>query len=251
VEAELLKQILAELKIANSREPLGFFSSARTFVYLNRTKCDGYLWYTRDNDINTGIPERSLRGTIMGFAWETVQRKERPTTKVRLRIKADRDYVLEAGLESNAGQSLVKSLYALRQTEKPIVLSVSPGTSESVMFVGISVDGQRVKTGSDEVEEDMLRNLSAWYPDRLFYHEESDDSDTHAPAPTAPASLTAKPDSAYQFLVRKLADLGVWPQWQKWAVDSIAESGQTPDTLTLEVATALASVANNAIKSQK
>jgi hypothetical protein len=249
VETELLKQILQELKTANSREPLGFFSSARTFVYLNRTKCDGYLWYTRNDDINTGIPERSLRGVILGFAWETVERKGKPTTKVRLRIKADRDYVLEAGLDSNAGQSLVKSLYALRQTDKAIVLSVSPGTSESVMFVGISVDGQRVKTGSDEVDGDMLLNLSAWYPDRLFYHEESDDVDTHAP--TAPVSLTAKPDSAYQFLVRKLADLGVWPQWQKWATDSIAESGQTPDTLTLEVATALASFATNAINSQK
>jgi hypothetical protein len=245
VEAELLKQILAELKIANNREPLGFFSSARTFVYLNRTKCDGYLWYTRQDDINTGIPERSLRGVILGFAWETVERKGKPTTKVRLRIKADRDYVLEAGLDSNAGQSLVKSLYALRQTDKAIVLSVSPGTSESVMFVGISVDGQRVKTGSDEVDDDMLLNLSAWYPDRLFYHEESEDTETSAPTPTANS------DSAYQFLIRKLAELGVWPQWQKWAVDSIAESGQTPDTLTLEVATALASFATNAINSQK
>jgi hypothetical protein len=238
---------LQELKTANSREPLGFFSSARTFVYLNRTKCDGYLWYTRNDDINTGIPEQSLRGVILGFAWETVERKGKPTTKVRLRIKADRDYVLEAGLDSNAGQSLVKSLYALRQTEKPIVLSVSPGTSESVMFVGISVDGQRVKTGSDEVDDDMLLNLSAWYPDRLFYHEESDDVDTHAPAPTAPVSLTAKPDSAYQFLVRKLADLGIWPAWEQWASESIAKSGQTQDTLTLEVATAIAAFATESV----
>ena len=242
METELLKQILQELKTANSREPLGFFSSARTFVYLNRTKCDGYLWYTRDNDINTGIPERSLRGTIMGFAWETVERKERPTTKVRLRIKADRDYVLEAGLDSNAGQSLVKSLYALRKTEKPIVLSVSPGTSESVMFVGISVDGQRVKTQADEVDGDMLAALTAWYPDRLFYHEESENIETSDPAPTANS------DSAYQFLIRKLAELGVWPAWQEWAMDSIAKTGQTPETLTLEAATAILKFAAESVQ---
>ena len=222
MEAELLKQILAELKAANNREPLGFFSAARTFVYLNRTKCDGYLWYTRDNDINTGIPDRSLRGVIMGFAWETVERKERPTTKVRLRIKADRDYVLEAGLDSNAGQSLVKSLYALGKSNSPIVLSVSPGTSESVMFVGISHNGQRIKTEQGEATDQMIAALTAWYPDNLFY------SDSSANANDA--------NEHYSKLFDRLSEIGVTHEWVEWTKGLIAQRKFLPSTLTYEQA---------------
>ena len=249
MEAELLKQILAELKAANNREPMGFFSSARTFVYLNRTKCDGYLWYTRNDDINTGIPERSLRGIIQGFAWETVERKDRPTTKVRLRIKADRDYVLEAGLDSNAGQSLVKSLYALGKCNNPIVLSVSPGTSESVMFVGISVNGQRVKTGGGEITSQMIDALAGWYPDRLFYHE-GDDTETPAPSaptPTHPGSPNPN-ESAYSFLVRRLTEFEQWPACQQWALQNIEKAGQTPETLTLEIAISIVAAAAQALR---
>ena len=227
MEAELLKQILAELKTANNREPLGFFSAARTFVYLNRTKCDGYLWYTRDNDINTGIPDRSLRGIIQGFAWETVERKERPTTKVRVRIKADRDYVLEAGLDSNAGQSLVKSLYALGKSNSPIVLSVSPGTSESVMFVGISTNGQRVKTEPGEVDGDMLAALTEWYPDKLFY------SDSDTPQSQNPDD---PPNEHYKRLFDRLRELNATTEWIEWAKGLIAERGFSPSTLTYEQA---------------
>ena len=222
METELLKQILAELKVANSREPLGFFSAARTFVYLNRTKCDGYLWYTRDNDINTGIPERSLRGIIQGFAWETVERKERPTTKVRVRIKADRDYVLEAGLDSNAGQSLVKSLYALGKSNSPIVLSVSPGTSESVMFVGISHNGQRIKTEQGEATDQMIAALTAWYPDNLFY------SDSSANANDA--------NEHYSKLFDRLSEIGVTHEWVEWTKGLIAQRKFLPSTLTYEQA---------------
>ena len=227
MEAELLKQILQELKTANNREPLGFFSAARTFVYLNRTKCDGYLWYTRDNDINTGIPDRSLRGIIQGFAWETVERKERPTTKVRVRIKADRDYVLEAGLDSNAGQSLVKSLYALGKSNSPIVLSVSPGTSESVMFVGISTNGQRVKTEPGEVDGDMLAALTEWYPDKLFYS----DSDT-AQSDTTQSHPTAH----YTKLFDRLSEIGVTHEWVEWTKGLIAQRRFSPSSLTYEQA---------------
>ena len=222
MEAELLKQILQELKTANNREPLGFFSAARTFVYLNRTKCDGYLWYTRDNDINTGIPDRSLRGIIQGFAWETVERKERPTTKVRVRIKADRDYVLEAGLDSNAGQSLVKSLYALGKSNSPIVLSVSPGTSESVMFVGISHNGQRIKTEQGEATDQMIAALTAWYPDNLFY------SDSSANANDA--------NEHYSKLFDRLSEIGVTHEWVEWTKGLIAQRKFLPSTLTYEQA---------------
>ena len=227
MEAELLKQILQELKTANNREPLGFFSAARTFVYLNRTKCDGYLWYTRADDINTGIPERSLRGIIQGFAWETVERKERPTTKVRVRIKADRDYVLEAGLDSNAGQSLVKSLYALGKCSEAIVLSVSPGTSESVMFVGISHNGQRVKTGSEEVDGDMLAALTEWYPDKLFYS----DSDT-----TQSDTTQSHPTAHYTKLFDRLSEIGVTHEWVEWTKGLIAQRRFSPSSLTYEQA---------------
>ena len=232
MEAELLKQILAELKAANNREPLGFFSAARTFVYLNRTKCDGYLWYTRDNDINTGIPDRSLRGIIQGFAWETVERKERPTTKVRVRIKADRDYVLEAGLDSNAGQSLVKSLYALGKSNSPIVLSVSPGTSESVMFVGISHNGQRIKTEQGEVDGDMLAALTEWYPDKLFYS----DSDTAQSDTTQSDTTQSHPTAHYTKLFDRLSEIGVTHEWVEWTKGLIAQRRFSPSSLTYEQA---------------
>ena len=241
MEAELLKQILQELKTANNREPLGFFSAARTFVYLNRTKCDGYLWYTRDNDINTGIPDRSLRGIIQGFAWETVERKERPTTKVRVRIKADRDYVLEAGLDSNAGQSLVKSLYALGKSNSPIVLSVSPGTSESVMFVGISTNGQRVKTEPGEVDGDMLAALTEWYPDKLFYS----DSDT-AQSDTTQSHPTAH----YTKLFDRLSEIGVTHEWVEWTKGLIAQRRFSPSTLTYEPAKEIFLFVKAKLKSQ-
>ena len=241
MEAELLKQILQELKTANNREPLGFFSAARTFVYLNRTKCDGYLWYTRDNDINTGIPDRSLRGIIQGFAWETVERKERPTTKVRVRIKADRDYVLEAGLDSNAGQSLVKSLYALGKSNSPIVLSVSPGTSESVMFVGISTNGQRVKTEPGEVDGDMLAALTEWYPDKLFYS----DSDT-----TQSDTTQSHPTAHYTKLFDRLSEIGVTHEWVEWTKGLIAQRRFSPSSLTYEQAKEIFLFVKAKLKSQ-
>jgi len=173
-----------------------------------------------------------------------------------------------SGASSGQWFELVKSIGGERALEGDLVVSVSEVVAHddgeipynSPVFAvtqGIPPDMADQAHSFDVLLQHYLesraKNSDQPEPESDGYDSEFEDDADPGPAPVLsapPIAASVASNSAYPFLVRKLTEIGVWPAWEQWASESIAKSGQTKDTLTLEVATAIAAFATESV-SQK
>ena len=131
-----LKAILEELRA--SKQQLGFGNSPRArYIYVNRqySPCLWYFWDGAKKE-HEPILFQALTGIVEKLEIEQKEYKGKPEVKANLHIKADRNYVIQSGLETLFAKGLVYTLSKLPVTSfnKPITIAVEPGDTEQVLF---------------------------------------------------------------------------------------------------------------------
>ncbi len=131
-----LQAILQELQA--SKQQLGFGHSPKPrYIYANRQYAE-CLWYFWDGAKKEHEPIlfQALTGIVEKLEIEEKQYKGKPEVKVNLHIKADRNYVIQSGLETLFAKGLVYTLSKLpvASFNKPITIAVEPGDTEQVLF---------------------------------------------------------------------------------------------------------------------
>lgn len=88
----------------------------------------------------------ALTGIVERLEIEEKEFRGKPDYKVNLHIKANRNYVIQSGLETLFAKGLVYTLSKLSSTvfTQPITIAVEPGQTEQVLFCRIynPVSGQ-------------------------------------------------------------------------------------------------------------
>ena len=131
-----LKEILEELR--SSKQQLGFGHSPKPrYIYANRQYAE-CLWYFWDGAKKEHEPIlfQALTGIVEKLEIEEKQYKGKPEVKVNLHIKADRNYVIQSGLETLFAKGLIYTLATLPVVcfSKPMTIAVEPGDTEQVLF---------------------------------------------------------------------------------------------------------------------
>ncbi len=143
-----LQVILQELQA--SKQHLGFGHSPKPrYIYANRQypEC---LWYFWDgaNKKHEPILFQALTGIIEKLEIEQKEYKGKPDYKVNLHIRAERNYVIQSGLETLFAKGLIYTLSKLQVVSfnKPMTIAVEPGDTEQVLFSRVynPVTGQAV-----------------------------------------------------------------------------------------------------------
>ncbi|MFM2432900.1 MAG: hypothetical protein RLZZ511_4114 [Cyanobacteriota bacterium] len=139
-EAEILLQILAELRAANA-VPLGFGHPPKPrYIYANRQypDCLWYFWNGCKNE-HEPILHHALTGTIAKLEIETKEFRGKPDPKLNLTIRADRTYIIQAGFDTLFAKGLLFTLAKLPSEafRQPITIAVEPGETEQVLFCRI------------------------------------------------------------------------------------------------------------------
>jgi hypothetical protein len=139
---KLLLQILEELQRTNRPSaPLGFGHPPKPrYIYANRQypDCLWYFWNGGDNK-HEPIALTSLTGTIEKLEIETKEFRGKPDPKVNLHIRADRNYIIQAGADTLFAKGLLFTLSKLppQAFEQAITIAVEPGETEQVLFCRI------------------------------------------------------------------------------------------------------------------
>ena len=143
-----LQAILQELQA--SKQSLGFGHSPKPrYLYANRQYPD-CLWYFWDGakKEHEPIQFQALTGIVEKLEVEEKEYKGKPEFKANLHIKADRNYVIQSGLETLFAKGLVYTLSKLpvASFNKPITIAVEPGDTAMVLFCRVynPVTGQAV-----------------------------------------------------------------------------------------------------------
>lgn len=131
-----LQAILQELQA--SKQQLGFGHSPKPqYIYANRQYAE-CLWYFWDGAKKEHEPIlfQALTGIIEKLEIEEKEYKGKPEFKVNLHIKADRNYVIQSGLETLFAKGLIYTLSKLpiAAFTQPITIAVEPGDTEQVLF---------------------------------------------------------------------------------------------------------------------
>lgn len=135
----LLQAILEELR--NSSQQLGFGHPPRPrYIYANRQYPD-CLWYFWDSakKEHEPIAFHALTGVVERLEVEEKEFRGKPDYKVNLHIRADRNYVIQSGLETLFAKGLVYALSKLPVAAftQAITIAVEPGDTEQVLFCRI------------------------------------------------------------------------------------------------------------------
>ena len=134
-----LQAILQELQA--SKQQLGFGHSPKPrYIYANRQYAE-CLWYFWDGAKKEHEPIlfQALTGIIEKLEIEEKEYKGKPEFKVNLHIKADRNYVIQSGLETLFAKGLIYTLSKLpiAAFTQPITIAVEPGDTEQVLFIRV------------------------------------------------------------------------------------------------------------------
>lgn len=136
---QILQEILAELRTSN--QSLGFGHSPKPrYIYANRKYPDAlwYFWNGAKNE-HEPIEFNALTGIIERLEIEEKEYKGKPENKVNLHIRADRNYVIQAGVETLFAKGLLYTLSKLPTIAftQAITIAVEPGDTEQVLFCRI------------------------------------------------------------------------------------------------------------------
>lgn len=138
--SQLLQAILDELRTSN--QLLGFGHSPKPrYIYANRKYPDA-LWYFWNSakDEHEPIEFNALTGIIERLEIdEEKEYKGKPEHKVKLHIRADRNYVIQAGIETLFAKGLLYTLSKLPTIAftQAMTIAVEPGDTEQVLFCRI------------------------------------------------------------------------------------------------------------------
>jgi hypothetical protein len=140
----LLQAILDELRAARSNAaavPLGFSSPPKPrFIYANRqyNDCLWYFWNGARNE-HEPIESTAITGWVEKLEIEEKEFRGRTEAKVNLTLRADRPYVIQAGLDTIFARSLIYTLAKLpaEAFRQPVMIAVEPGDTEAVLFCRI------------------------------------------------------------------------------------------------------------------
>jgi len=107
------------------------------YVYANRSK--NCLWYFFRDEKVVAIEEPALTGYITGVDLVTVERYKADSEKLRIRVRADRQYVIEAGSHTAFAHGFLDawSVMNSRQKAGAITIEVSPGEKPTVLFCSV------------------------------------------------------------------------------------------------------------------
>ena len=140
----LLHAILEELKAARLAPPavaLGFSSPPKPrFIYANRqySNCLWYFWNSARNE-HEPIEATAITGYLEKLEIEEKEFRGRSEPKVNLTLRADRMYIIQAGMETIFAKGLLHTLAKLpaEAFRQPIMIAVEPGDTEQVLFCRI------------------------------------------------------------------------------------------------------------------
>jgi len=131
----LLQQLLQEL----SNSGLGFGAPPTPkFIYANVQ--DDCLWHFWDHTENKAIPitDTALTGYIRGVQISVQQYKGEDKPKLRVRVEADEEYIIQAGIDTVFARSFLSFLAGCPQEDlkEPVTIAVKASEdSEKVLFV--------------------------------------------------------------------------------------------------------------------
>ena len=141
METELLAQILAQLKTQSTPSVLGFCNPPRTrYIYANRQypNCLWYFW-NGGSSSHEPIEHHAITGIIDEIKIETKEFRGKSDPKLNISIKADRPYVIQAGMDTLFAKGLIFTLSKLpvEAFRKPIMIAVEAGDTEQVLFARV------------------------------------------------------------------------------------------------------------------
>ena len=145
---QLLQAILTEL--STSSQMLGFGHPPKPrYIYANRqySDCLWYFWNGAKSE-HEPIEFHALTGIFERLEIEQKDFRGKPDYKINLHIRADRNYVIQAGYETLFAKGMLYTLSKLPVTAfiKPITIAVEPGDTGQVLFCRVynPVTGQSV-----------------------------------------------------------------------------------------------------------
>jgi len=160
---ELLK-VLTEIRDLlaqqQSQEKLGFgLAPSPATIFINRSH--GGVWYRLENGSPVVIPEPALTCRLQQISFETVSRRDKETSKLHIKVMADRPYILEAGGTTQFSRSLLAALAVFSPGalhNKVVTIQPVPGDDDSVLFCRLFVNGELVRAA----EVPPAGNSEAW-----------------------------------------------------------------------------------------
>lgn len=155
--SEVGERMLSELRrireLLEGEQPLGFGKQPElVFVFVRHAPES--LWYARDKREGQNVPivERDLTGYLRGlWRYDRVDGDTGETVpKLMLQVHADREYVIQSGLETNFSKSLLAALLTLPQEAltEPLTLIVEDNTGgrgRPTVFARVAWRGSRLK----------------------------------------------------------------------------------------------------------
>jgi len=147
---ELLK-VLTEIRDLlaqqQAQEKLGFGPPPTpTTIFINRSH--GGVWYRLDSGNPVVIPEPALTCRLQGIGFETVSRRDRETSKLHIRVAADRPYILESGGTTQFSRSFLAACATFLPGalhNKVVTIQPVPGDDDSVLFCRLFVNNELVR----------------------------------------------------------------------------------------------------------
>ena len=137
--SQILQEILAQLRTSNQSLGFGHSPKAR-YIYANRKYPDA-LWYFWNGakDEHEPIEFNALTGMIERLEIEEKEYKGKPENKVNLHIRADRNYVIQAGVETLFAKGLLYTLSKLpiKAFSQAMTITVETGDTDQVLFCRI------------------------------------------------------------------------------------------------------------------
>lgn len=110
---------------------LGFGIAPRPeYVYCNRSQ--GCLWYFFRDEKVCPIEEKALTGYVTGVEAVSVERRGKDSGKLRIRVQADRQYILEAGAQTTFAKGFLGAWGVMSKAQKSgvVTIEVSPADRE-------------------------------------------------------------------------------------------------------------------------
>ena len=162
--ASLLDQLYSELQALKGGQQLGFGHHQRPrYVYCNRSKGD-CCWYFWNHDNNSHEP--IVEGDLTGYIEKVVihsdkQFKGKQSPKLRISVKADQKYVLEAGMDTQFAKGAISGLSQVTDFSKPVTFFAEAGDTDTVLFCRIMQSGEALLSKYDDHTDfdSMLSNI--------------------------------------------------------------------------------------------
>jgi len=143
----VLIEIRDLLRQQQSQEKLGFgLPPTPTTIFVNRSH--GGVWYRLENGNPVVIQEPALTCRLQAVHFESVSRRDRETSKLRITVAADRPYILESGGTTQFSRSFLAGCAAFPAGAlhgKVVTIQPVPGDDDSVLFCRLFVSGELVR----------------------------------------------------------------------------------------------------------